>query len=126
MKKFDELSEQQKNLYIELAKIINCYSSDNMSTTHIKEVLEQLNTSDGIQKITVKVELELELSQSVVDRLTKVLEQSNLSLAEILKSSLESKAAAWRMDFMPDDDWHEELSIAEFIVLDEVSQTENS
>jgi hypothetical protein len=46
MRPFNELSDEQRAMYVELAKIINYYNSVGLSQNDVAEVLIQLNTSE--------------------------------------------------------------------------------
>ena len=72
-------------------------------------------------KITIN--LDIELTQSLTERLRKVLRDD--SIESIIKDKLESCADLWGMSFPPDDDYEESMSVVELLVLDSVSQREN-
>ena len=74
-------------------------------------------------KLLISIDLDIELSSDLAKRLLNVL--GNDTIESVLKEKLESSADLWGMSFPHDDDYNDNMSIVELLVLDSVNQKEN-
>lgn len=74
-------------------------------------------------KLLINVNLELDLSTDLLKRLIYVIGDDTIE--SMLKDKLESNADLWEMSFPHDDDYDDDMSVVELLVLDSVSQREN-